>query len=129
MIDTGAAPNLVKKSRLHPENSINPESTLFLSGITDGRVKTLGTTDVSHLGHKIQLQVVSDDFPIPQDGILGEASGWCIDLGRCTEGISCFAILCLSRGPDLVLWGSSVPEGSRYCKHSFRTFFRFYADY
>ncbi|KYQ48642.1 hypothetical protein ALC60_12310, partial [Trachymyrmex zeteki] len=42
MIDTGAAPNVIKEKGLHPETVISHDDPLYLSGITSGRVKTLG---------------------------------------------------------------------------------------
>jgi len=71
MIDTGAAPNVIKKRSLHPEIIIKRDDTLFLSGITNGRVETLGSIEISVMGHPVTLHVVPDNFPIAQEGILG----------------------------------------------------------
>jgi len=71
MVDTGAASNLIKKGKLRPDVRISKNDLLRLTGITDGQVGTLGTTDVHVLGIKIILHVMPDDFPISQDGILG----------------------------------------------------------
>jgi len=71
MVDTGAAPNVVKKRSLHPEAVIKKNDTLFLSGITSGRVETLGSVEISVMGHPVALHVVPDNFPIAQEGILG----------------------------------------------------------
>ncbi|KAL6427141.1 hypothetical protein ACFW04_008643 [Cataglyphis niger] len=70
MVDTGAAPNLVKQCRIDPKIRINPESKIILSGITDGKIETLGTADIEYLGFGIRLHVVNNNFPISQDGIL-----------------------------------------------------------
>jgi len=71
MVDTGAAPNVIKKRSLHPETVIKRGDTLFLSGITNGRVETLGSIEISVMGHPVTLHVVPDNFPIAQEGILG----------------------------------------------------------
>ncbi|KAL6417766.1 hypothetical protein ACFW04_014363 [Cataglyphis niger] len=71
MVDTGAAPNLVKQCRIDPKIHINPDSKIILSGITDGQIETLGTIDIEYLGFGIRLHVVNNKFPISQDGILG----------------------------------------------------------
>jgi len=71
MVDTGAAPNVIKKRSLHPEAVIKRDDTLFLSGITNGRVETLGSVEIFVMGHPVTLHVVPDNFPIAQEGILG----------------------------------------------------------
>jgi len=70
MIDTGAAPNLIKKRALRPDVEIRAE-TMALSGITDGNIETLGAVDITFKGHPVTLQVVDSNFPISQEGILG----------------------------------------------------------
>lgn len=71
MIDTGAAPNIIKKRNLESETRINGNDTLLLSGITEGYVSTIGTAEISYMGNPIALHVVHDQFPISQEGILG----------------------------------------------------------
>lgn len=71
MIDTGAAPNVIKKRSLHPHALIIRGEPLYLSGITSGRVETLGTVRIKFMGHPVVLYVVPDNFPIVQEGILG----------------------------------------------------------
>lgn len=71
MIDTGATPNVVKKRSLHSQTPIAHDDPLYLSGITNGRVETLGSVEISLLGHPVNLHVVPDNFPIAQEGILG----------------------------------------------------------
>jgi len=70
MIDTGAAPNIIKQRSVHPEATIVDEN-VYLSGITKERIKTLGTIKTSYMGYPLDLQVVPDNFPITQEGILG----------------------------------------------------------
>lgn len=71
MIDTGAAPNVVKKRSLHPHTPIAYGELLYLSGITSGRVETLGSVEIEFMGHPVALYVVPDNFPIVQEEILG----------------------------------------------------------
>jgi len=71
MVDTGAAPNLIKKNQLLPNARIDPQHLLRLTGITKGRVDTLGLVETKMHGHAIKFHVVPDNFPITQDGILG----------------------------------------------------------
>jgi len=71
MIDTGAAPNVIKQRSIHPNTPISRDDPLYLSGITNGRVETLGTINIRMMGHPVSLHVVPDCFPIAQEGILG----------------------------------------------------------
>lgn len=71
MIDTSAAPNLIKKRNLYPGTRIRADKTVFLRGITDGSIETLGSVSVKFIGHPVTLQVIGNDFPITQEGILG----------------------------------------------------------
>lgn len=71
MVDTGAAPNLIKGHKIKSHLPTETGHILRLSGITEGCVNTLGTVHVALNEHVVVMQVVPDDFPIPQDGILG----------------------------------------------------------
>lgn len=71
MVDTGAAPNLVKRNRLNPDTEIDTRITLRLTGITDGEVRTLGKLKINIHGRDIDFHAVDGNFPISQDGILG----------------------------------------------------------
>lgn len=71
MVDTGAAPNLIKFRNLSPETEIRENDRLFLSGITDGRIETLGSIQLAYKGYPVKMHVVQNNFPIPQEGILG----------------------------------------------------------
>lgn len=66
MIDTGAAPNVIKEKGLHPETVISHDDPLYLSGITSGRVKTLGLVKIHIMGHPVALHVVPNNFSIAQ---------------------------------------------------------------
>ena len=71
MIDSGSGPNLLKRHVLNPQTPINQEEVLILSGITKHQVTTLGLVKVRILGCTTSFHLVDDNFPIPQDGILG----------------------------------------------------------
>ncbi|XP_070154034.1 uncharacterized protein [Polyergus mexicanus] len=71
MVDTGAAPNLIKLRSLHPEANILDTDKLLLSGITDGKIETLGSIQILYMGYPIDMHVVRNNFPVPQEGILG----------------------------------------------------------
>lgn len=71
MVDTGAAPNLIKQNRVNSGTKIDTRTTLRLTGITDGEVRTLGKIQANVHGRVINFHVIGEDFPIPQDGILG----------------------------------------------------------
>lgn len=70
MIDTSAAPNLIKRGKLKHDVSVNDYDQLRLTGITDGQVETLGSITTNIAGRKVKLHIISDDFPISWDGIL-----------------------------------------------------------
>jgi len=46
------------------------EDKLHIIGVTDGFVKSLDFVQVSHMKHPLRIDVVPDNFPIPQEGIL-----------------------------------------------------------
>jgi len=71
MIDTGAEPNLIKTRNVHPDTQILSEDKLHIVGVTDGFVESLGSIQVSLMEHPLRMDVVPDNFPILQEGILG----------------------------------------------------------
>jgi hypothetical protein len=72
MIDTGAAPSIVKlKNYIDYNTYLNTEDILTLSGITTEKIRTLGSIKIFLYGHPLTLNVVNNNFPIPQGGILG----------------------------------------------------------
>jgi len=69
MIDTGAEPNFIKARNVHPDTQILREDKLHIVDVTDGFVESLGSIQVSLMGHPLRMDVVPDNFPI-QEGIL-----------------------------------------------------------
>ena len=73
MLDTGAQPNLIKIGSLNSNIHIDPRNIIHLTGITDSVVNTLGTARIYILRVPVTFHVVTDDFPIIQQGILGSS--------------------------------------------------------
>jgi len=71
MIDTGTEPNLIKARNIHPGTQILREDKLHIIDVIDGFVESLGSIQVSLMRHPFRMDVVPDNFPIPQKGILG----------------------------------------------------------
>jgi len=68
MLHTGTEPNPVKARCVHPDT--RRKDTLYIEGITDD-VESLRSIQVSFKGHSITIDIVPDDFRIPQEEILG----------------------------------------------------------
>jgi len=66
MIDTGAEPNLIKARNVHSDTQILREDKLHIMGVTDDFVESLGSIQVSLMGHPLRMDV-PDNFPIPQE--------------------------------------------------------------
>ena len=71
LIDSGSGPNIIKKKFLKPNVQVNRNEILKLTGITTHHVPTLGLGQVDILGRPVTFHLVEDEFPIPQDGIIG----------------------------------------------------------
>ncbi|KYN17806.1 hypothetical protein ALC57_09910 [Trachymyrmex cornetzi] len=71
MLDTGAQPNTVKKSCINDKVIINGNEILQLTGITEEMVNTLSSVKIPISSIPVTFHVVTDDFPIIPQGILG----------------------------------------------------------
>jgi len=72
MIDTGAAPNLVKARNLLPEGeSLGKKRWRNRTGILPDHGETFSTIQAQFKGHLIKFYIIPNHFPIPQEGILG----------------------------------------------------------
>ena len=71
MLDTGSGPNLIKEKFISKEIKINHANILQLNGINNYPVYTFGEIILPLFGIPVKFHMVSDDFPIPQSGILG----------------------------------------------------------
>jgi len=71
MIDTGAAVSVIKEQSIHERTLRNQNEIIILSGITNEKIKTLGTIKMHLYNFPTTLHIVPDNFPISQEGILG----------------------------------------------------------
>ena len=73
MLDTGAQPNILKKECINNNIQINYEEIIQLTGITENVVNTIGSITAHISGVPVIFHVVTDDFPIITQGILGSS--------------------------------------------------------
>lgn len=76
LVDSQADISVIKSTSIKKKSHIDTETITEIFGVTHGSVKSLGTLHTSlitpnKLDLPIQLVVVSPDFPIPVDGIIG----------------------------------------------------------
>ncbi|KYN50265.1 hypothetical protein ALC62_07830, partial [Cyphomyrmex costatus] len=71
MIDTGSDLNLIKRSLLKNEVAIDSRTVFELTGITKGRTRTVGVATLRISDDNVLFHVVSDEFPIGADAIIG----------------------------------------------------------
>lgn len=70
-MDTGSETNLIKISSLKDGTEIDNSKTYSLAGISDQLINTLGQVTVNFDNITCKFNVVKDDFPILEEGILG----------------------------------------------------------
>lgn len=73
LIDSGSEVNLIKKSLLPPGIEIDDTELIHLKGIGKETQKTLGTTEIKLLDTHAIFHVVSDEFEMDHNGVLGIA--------------------------------------------------------
>ena len=71
LLDTGSEGNLIKISSLPFDCGINITEKIFPKGVSGKIVSTLATTEISIFGYPTKFQIVTEDFPIPCEGLLG----------------------------------------------------------
>lgn len=71
VLDTGAQANLIKQRALKSSAYVNPSIKYDLVGVGAGVQRTLGQVEIELNGVISQLQVVSNNFPIKQEGLVG----------------------------------------------------------
>jgi len=71
MLDTDAELNLINARSLHLDMQILRENKLHIVGVTDDFVESLRSVQVILMAHPLKMDVVFDNFPIFQEGILG----------------------------------------------------------
>uniref|UniRef100_A0ABD2X844 CCHC-type domain-containing protein n=1 Tax=Trichogramma kaykai TaxID=54128 RepID=A0ABD2X844_9HYME len=72
MLDTGAAVSVIKYSEISKKAVVDFDKKILLRGITDNTIRSIGETIIC-LNNEIpvKFQVVKNDFPIQEGGILG----------------------------------------------------------
>jgi len=70
MLDIGSGPNIIKEN-LPKGKIVNYTNVLKLNGINEYPVYTLGEITLPLFEKEVIFHIVSNDFPIPQSGILG----------------------------------------------------------
>ncbi|CAG5093272.1 Similar to POL: Retrovirus-related Pol polyprotein from transposon 412 (Drosophila melanogaster) [Cotesia congregata] len=71
LVDTGADINIVKLEALHPRSIIAAHEALTVSGITNDKVNTVGSTELTFFKKPQKFHVFRETLPIPTDGIIG----------------------------------------------------------
>ena len=71
LIDSGAEANIIKQSLLPPEVKIDESIRVYLKGTGPNVMPTLGMVEIKILGVFSKFVVVSDNFQIPEKGLLG----------------------------------------------------------
>ena len=71
MIDTGAGSNLIKQQAVKTNVKINKFECLKLTGINEHPVFTLGQITINIFGYSTTLNIIPNEVPIENDGILG----------------------------------------------------------
>lgn len=71
LVDPGSQANLIKENAIESNISINKSQILRLQGISKDPVYTKGSVEIDILGRNTEFHVVSQNFPIPHEGLLG----------------------------------------------------------
>jgi hypothetical protein len=75
LIDTGSDVNIIKINKLRKDLKINENNKLYLKGINETKIETIGTIHlvigINNDKFNVEFNVVKAEFPIPKDGILG----------------------------------------------------------
>ena len=71
MTDTGAAQNLIKQRVLNPVVPINSKNVIKLTGINDLQLYTLGEVKINIFGYPTIFNIIPNEFPVEEDGVLG----------------------------------------------------------
>lgn len=75
IVDTGADVSIIKENRLNDFQKIFIDQKCTINGVTDGKVETIGRTSGNIILNDTLIphhfQVVTKNFPVQTDGILG----------------------------------------------------------
>ena len=89
--------------------NVDRKSIIRLSGITDPTVPTLGKLSVKFGNYETEMHIVTDDFPIDQDALLGSVFLWE------TKANLNFGNGCLEIGKDSFPFTKSLKETHENC--------------
>ena len=88
MIDTGSEANIIEKHLLPTEIDIKNYKTVLLKEVGDKFQNTMGSIEIAIYGRRTTFLIVTEDFDIPSEGILGVTylteTGAIIDYGHGT---------------------------------------------
>ena len=71
MIDTGVGRNLIKLNSVNPSLPIDEKIVLKLTGINNLPLFTMGQIQMNILGYPTTLNIIPNEVPIDEDGVLG----------------------------------------------------------
>lgn len=71
LLDTGATISLLKESKIENPELIDRTDVLNILGITEEKIRALGSVKANLHGYEAKFYIVPDDFAIPCCGILG----------------------------------------------------------
>lgn len=71
LIDTGSQLNIIKQKGIDPNLIINTNIIYNLTGIDSGNVHTFGEIIIQVRNIDVKFQIVDNNFPIAETGILG----------------------------------------------------------
>lgn len=70
LLDSGAAPCLIKKSKIS-DSKINDKEKIDIKGIAGPTFSTLGTININVLGELTKCHVIPSEIDLKEDGLLG----------------------------------------------------------
>lgn len=72
LLDTGAMLNLIRTKVVNNNHEINTKDIIYLTGLANQTISTLGKTIIEIFDHPSEFNVVPNNFPITQDRLLGD---------------------------------------------------------
>ena len=76
MIDIGAGRNLIKQNAVNPKLPIDEKIMLKITGINNLPLFTMGQVQINILGYPTILNIIPNEIPINEDGVLGSELFW-----------------------------------------------------
>ena len=106
MIDSGSQGNVIRINVLPPSVRINYHDKIWIKGISNEHLITIGTVSLKIINQRIVFHVIQDELQIPYDGILG------VEFLNINKAIMDF------NNKNLYLNGNTIPfkQNIGYCK-------------